>query len=68
MAKASLADYSREAHEERRPCRSCYGGCWVLLDADYDPETGLLTQVETPCPLCDGSGERSVYLYAEGRR
>jgi hypothetical protein len=53
---------------ERRECRSCNGFGLVLLDAEYDFETGELTQESIECFICHGGGEVSVYRYATPRR
>ena len=61
MAETILPESPLEPHRERRGCRSCHGGGWVLVDATYDPETGELVQEEAACFICGGSG--SVYIY-----
>ncbi len=57
-------------HEQRetRACRSCNGCGLVLLNAEYDYETGELVQESTTCFICKGAGEISVYLYSVPRR
>ena len=51
--------------EDTRECIHCFGGGWVLEDARYDYATGELTQSETPCFICKGTG--AVYLYGGAR-
>jgi len=53
---------------ESRECRSCNGFGLVLLDAEYDFESGELTQESTECPICHGGGSVSIYLYSVPRR
>ncbi len=59
-----------EPDEDRevRECRSCYGGGWVLEDAEYDPTTGELVQTSAPCPICGGAGSVSVFRYRAPKR
>ena len=57
---------SRE--REDRQCRSCYGAGSVLEDASYDARTGELVQAICECPVCEGAGSVSVYLYSSPRR
>ena len=71
MDEQSLA---RSAQPDTRPdreqteCRSCNGFGLVLLDAEYDFESGELVQESTECPVCHGSGSVRAYLYAAPRR
>ena len=51
-----------------RECRSCYGSSCVLEDAEYNAVTGELVQVICECPICEGVGSVSVFLYAAPRR
>ncbi len=60
-------DYKQEDREVRE-CRSCYGSGSVLEDAEYDPTTGELVQASCSCPICEGAGSVSVFLYAAPQR
>ena len=66
LARASLP--RTDTHREQRECRSCYGTGPVLLDAEYDPASGELTQETVDCFICGGSGSVPVYLYSNSRR
>ena len=65
-AKQVLPHTHRE--REERVCRSCYGSGTVLEDAEYNAQTGELVQVICECPICEGVGSVSVFLYAAPRR
>lgn len=58
-----------DTHPDRksRECRSCNGFGLVLLDTEYDCETGELTQESIECFTCHGSAEVRVYRYRSGR-
>ncbi|MBA2715028.1 MAG: hypothetical protein H0U55_15930, partial [Rubrobacteraceae bacterium] len=47
---------------------SCYGTSAVALDAAYNPLTGELVEEIADCPICEGGGEVSVYLYQKRSR
>jgi hypothetical protein len=68
VTKPSLARSGREASRQMRECRSCLGSGTVALDAEYDAETGELVQEIADCPICEGAGKVSVFLYAVPRR
>lgn len=63
--KASVAQTGR--HEERL-CRFCRGSGYVLLDAHYDATTGELKEEAARCPICEGAGVVSCWLYKHARR
>ena len=64
---ARSAPPNTHPNHEQRECRSCNGLGLVLLDCEYDFESGELTQESTTGPICKGAGWCSVYLYASGR-
>ncbi len=66
VARTALPDTTRE-DRETRPCRSCRGSGQVVEEAEYDATTGRLMQVIGDCPVCEGAGEVSVYLYPKRR-
>jgi DnaJ-class molecular chaperone len=64
----SLAQTGHQDSEETevRECRSCYGG-GVVTD-DVETSFCVYEAVQSTCPICKGSGEVSVFLYAHARR
>ncbi len=68
MDNQSVARSSRpDTPYEQRECHSCYGTGRVLLDAEYDPGSGELTQETTACFICAGMGSVSIYRYRTPR-
>jgi hypothetical protein len=58
---------SPEEHRELRPCRSCRATGWVMLDAEYDPTSGELTEERAPCFICKGAGKIRAIVYGSDR-
>jgi DnaJ-class molecular chaperone len=67
FARGFFGEGYRQGTREVRECRSCYGSGSVLEDAEYNIETGELVQVICECPICEGVGSVSVFLYAPPR-
>lgn len=67
MNKASLAHSAQSSPEETeiRECRSCYGAGSVPVDVEVAFQW-YEVRSET-CPICEGSGVVSVWLYAHAR-
>jgi DnaJ-class molecular chaperone len=53
-----------EEHETRE-CRSCYGG--GVVTEDREVAYGWWEAEQSVCPICEGSGVVSVFLYAHAR-
>jgi len=66
--KDSLARPGREASTQMRECRSCNGHGLVLVDAEYDFESGELVQEVCECFVCMGEGAVPLFMYARPRR
>ena len=67
FARGFLGEDYRQEDRAVRECRSCYGSGFVLEDAEYTAETGELVQAICECPICEGVGSVSVFLYAAPR-
>lgn len=67
MDEPILARTGQRDSEERetRDCRSCYGG-GVVTD-DVETSFCQFEAVQSTCPICHGTGEVSVWLYAFAR-
>ncbi len=63
-----MQDQSTAGHHEERPCRSCRGSGYVLLDIAYDVTTGELAEEAAACPICKAAGVVSCWLYKHARR
>jgi hypothetical protein len=58
---------SPEDQRELRPCRSCRATGWVMLDAEYDPISGELTEESAPSFICKGAGKIRAVAYRTER-
>jgi hypothetical protein len=58
---------SPEEQRELRLCRSCRATGWVMLDAEYDPTSGELTEERAPCFICKGTGKIRAVVYGSDR-
>ena len=52
--------------QEVRECRSCYGA--GMVTEDIETAFGWYEAVQSNCPICQGSGQVSVFLYEHARR
>jgi hypothetical protein len=58
---------SPEEQRELRLCKSCRATGWVMLDAEYDPTSGELTEERAPCFICKGTGKIRAVVYGSDR-
>jgi DnaJ-class molecular chaperone len=66
MHEKSSADQRSESSEGQREyseCRNCDGTGTVVQDAEYDSARGGLVQAVVMCPVCNGEGTISVFMY-----
>lgn len=67
MDKQSVAQSAQSPEEHKtRECRSCYGAGSVPEDMEVAFQWFEVRSVT--CPICEGSGEVSVWLYVHARR
>ncbi len=57
---------SPEEQRETRECRSCYGA--GMVTEDVETSYCWYEAVQTKCPICQGTGTVSVWLYPAMRR
>ena len=64
---SGIPTQSPEEQREWRLCRSCRATGWVMLDAEYDPTSGELTEERAPCFICKGAGKIRTVAYRSER-
>lgn len=62
-----MAEDRIQENRETRECRSCNGHGLVLVDCEYDPTTGELTEEVCECFICRGAGVVPLFLYTTPR-
>ncbi len=63
-----MDERSVDQNRATRECRSCNGHGLVLVDAEYDFESGELAEEVAECFICKGEGVVPLFLYSTPRK